>query len=84
MMSSPAIGEAQQLPPRARALMRIQPDADIEVAEQFDQPVAIRLRQWRLLQRRDIGAQMLGIAGAEQDHVGARLVPREAIGRLGQ
>src|SRR5215471_5640918 len=50
---------------------RVEPDAD-EVAKKLPQPAAVRLRQGRRQQRSDVGAQMLGVAGAEKDHVDPR------------
>src|SRR5579863_6601967 len=64
-------------------LMAVEPDA-FEMAEQRRELVAVGVRQCRLEQRRNIGAQMFGVAGAEQDDVDARLVPREATGCLDQ
>ena len=61
--------------------MAIEPDAG-EVAEQRHELRPIGVRQRRLEQRGDVAAQMRGVAGAEQHDVDARLMAREAVGRL--
>src|SRR5580704_13823473 len=66
---------------RRRCLMAIEPDAG-EVAEQRHEFRPIGLRQRRLEQRGDIGAQMRGVAGAEQHDVDARLMARKPVGGL--
>ena len=65
------------------ARRRHQADA-AQMTEQFLQPVAVRLRQRRPQDRFDVRAQMRLIAGAEQHHIDAGLMPHVAIGRVGQ
>ena len=64
-----------------RCLMAIQPDAG-EVAEQRRELRPVGLRQRRLEQRGDVGAQMRGVAGAEQHDIDTRLVPHKAVGGI--
>ena len=50
--------------------------------EQRREPRAVGLGQRRLQNGGDIAAQMLVIAGAEQDDIDTRLVPDEPVGRI--
>jgi len=47
-----------------RKVRRVQTDSD-QMAEQGGEPLAIGLGQWRLEERGNIGAKMLGVTGAE-------------------
>src|SRR5258708_16652776 len=62
-------------------MRRVEPDPD-EMAEQSGEPVAVRIGQWRLQDRRDIAAQVALVAGAEQYDIDPGLVPHEAVGRV--
>src|SRR5271166_3663459 len=61
----------------ARQMRRVQPDPD-QVAEEAREAGVVRFRQWRSEQRGDVGAQVLGITGAEQHDIDSRLVPYKA------
>src|SRR6266571_8036244 len=60
---------------------RVQPYPD-HVPEQLGELAAIGLRQRRLEDRGDVGAQVLLATGAEQDHVDPGFVAHEAVGRV--
>jgi hypothetical protein len=53
------------------------------MAEQLRQGLPVRQRQWRGRYRGDVFPQMLRIARAEQHDIDTRLVPREAVGGIG-
>ena len=60
---------------------RVQPDPD-QMAEEAREPRAVRLGQGRGEQRGEVGAQMLRIAGAEQNDIDPGLVADKTIGRV--
>src|SRR6266446_7303210 len=69
---------------RARApreMGSVQPDPD-QMAEEALEPGAVRLGQGRGEQRGEVGAQMLRIAGAEEDDIDPGLVAHKAVGRV--
>ena len=59
-------------------MRRVEPDPD-KMPEQRREPRAVGLGQRRLQNGGDIAAQMLVIAGAEQDDIDTRLVPDEPV-----
>ena len=64
-----------------RQMGRVQADPH-QMAEEAREPGAARLGQRRGEQRGEVGAQMLSIAGAEEDNIDPGLVAHKAIGRV--
>src|SRR6266436_5592588 len=61
---------------------RVEPDA-AKATEELGQGQPVGQRQRRRQERGDVGPQVVRVAGPEEHNIDPRLVPREAVGGLG-